>query len=62
MTPPPISQDVAIGTGAVSLPLWLQYVTTAAQEVVVIGGALLVLYRVYLIVRKIWSRRKNRTV
>ena len=40
--------DVAVGALAVTHPLWLDLLNAAAQEVMLIGGAALVLHRVYL--------------
>jgi len=37
--------DIAIGTGAVTHPAWLETMNAGAQEVVLIGGAALVVFR-----------------
>ena len=48
--------DAATGGGAISLQFWLQSVNAVAQEVLLIGGAVLLTLRIALAIRA-WRRR-----
>ena len=48
--------DTATGGGAISLQFWLQSVNAVAQEVLLIGGAVLLTLRIALAIRA-WRRR-----
>ena len=48
--------DTATGGGAISLQFWLQSVNAVAQEVLLIGGAILLTLRIALAIRA-WRRR-----
>ena len=48
--------DAATGGGAISLPFWVQSVNAVAQEVLIIGGAILLGLRIALALRA-WRRR-----
>ena len=52
--------DIVVGVGAgTSTLVWLDYLNVAAQEITLIGGACLVLYRVCRIMYKWWKRRSH---
>jgi len=57
-----VAQDVSIGAGAASSVIWIDYLHIASQEIVVVGGALLVLYRIWRVMYKNYKRHKNRRV
>jgi hypothetical protein len=45
------SFDVALGTTAATSPIWVQYIQTGATVVAAIGGATLVLIRVWIAIK-----------
>ena len=47
--------DAATGGGAISLPFWVQSINTVAQEVLTIGGVILLALRIILALRA-WRR------
>ena len=47
--------DITVGVGAASTIVWLDWINTAAQEIVLIGGAVLVLYRIGLVLYKFYK-------
>jgi hypothetical protein len=51
------SMDVAIGTSAVTSPLWIQYVQNGATVVAAIGGAVLILIRVWIAIRDLRNKK-----
>jgi len=50
--PPDRDLDFAIGAGALTTPLWLSVLNAALQEVMLIGGAILVLVRLWSLARR----------
>jgi hypothetical protein len=51
--------DGAVGTGGMSIPLWMNVLNTGLQEVLLIGGAILIVVRVMLAVRE-WHDRSHK--
>jgi hypothetical protein len=48
--------DVALGTSAVSSPIWLQHLENGAAAVAALGGALLIVIRVWIAIRDLRSK------
>lgn len=48
--------DTATGGGAISLPFWIDSINILAQEILIIGGVILLVLRIALAVRA-WRRR-----
>jgi hypothetical protein len=47
--------DIGFSAGAITLPLWLQYVMEAGQIIAVVGGITLLAIRIALALRE-WKR------
>ena len=48
--------DTATGGGAIALPFWVESLNVVAQEILIIGGVILLILRISLALRA-WSRR-----
>ena len=50
--------DGTLGLGALSSPVWLQYLESSLGLFMLAGGALLLALRIYLTIREIREKRK----
>jgi hypothetical protein len=51
--------DGAVGTAGITMPFWLEFLNTSLQEVLLVGGAILIVLRCLLAVRE-WHDRSHK--
>ncbi len=51
--------DVSLGTSAATAPIWLEYVQNGTTVVVGVGGAILVVIRVWIAIRELRNSKQG---
>lgn len=52
--------DAAIGTGLVSTPIWLQHVEQSLQVFMLVGGSMLLIFRLWAMIKGAKDKEDDR--
>ena len=64
MTPehvPPLVTDLAVGATAITMPLWINVMNSTIQELMLIGGLVLLVVRIWIAIKDLRTKRGRRS-